>query len=86
MTDDEIAAIGSTTRLRELPDLLNDDDWNNIEPALLEFARKVASAERERCAAIAQQGGAPRSEEFGDWADVEEAIRTGLTPNLVLEP
>ena len=40
MTDDQIAQIGSTTRLKELPAMLNDDDWNNIEPALLEFARK----------------------------------------------
>ena len=41
LTDDEIAKIGSGTRLRELPEMLDDDQWNNIEPALLEFAREI---------------------------------------------
>ena len=50
MTDDEIARIGSTTRLRELPEMLDDDQWNNIEPALLEFARKLIKIETENLA------------------------------------
>jgi len=44
LTDDEIAAIGSETGLRHLPDYLDADHWNNIEPALFEFARKCIAA------------------------------------------
>jgi hypothetical protein len=44
LTDEEIAKIGSETRLSELPEMLDDDQWNNIEPALLEFARKIIKA------------------------------------------
>ena len=50
MTDDEIAKIVSMTRLRELPEMLDDDQWNNIEPALLDFARKSIAIQKERLA------------------------------------
>lgn len=38
----------------------------------------AVAAERERCLRLLFQGGAPRSDEYGDWAPVSEAIEKGL--------
>jgi len=44
LSDDEIAAIGSSTGLRHLPDYLDSDHFNNVEQYLFDFARKCIDA------------------------------------------
>lgn len=43
LADDEIAAIGRDCGLDVLTEILNDDQWNNVEPKLLTFARAIAA-------------------------------------------
>lgn len=88
MSDDDIAAIGSRTALRRLPDYLDSDRWNNVEQDLLEFARAIeAQARKEehaRCVRLMQD----RAEELKnlgsrtwDWVnDDADWLESNLPP------
>lgn len=44
ISDDEIGIIGAECGLGRLPQLLDDDQWNEIEPMLIKFARRLLAA------------------------------------------
>jgi hypothetical protein len=45
MSDAEIAEIGHQSGIGALTSMLDDDQWNNIEPRLLKFARAILAAQ-----------------------------------------
>ncbi len=55
MSDDEIAEIGNQSGIgRILTGMLDDDQWNNLEPILLRFARAILAAQTDHMEDVRQ--------------------------------
>lgn len=71
--DEEVCAL-----MREHGPDGHIDGHDMLTEMVVRRVSEAVAAERERCIALLFQGGAPRSDNYGDWANVREAIKNGL--------